>query len=228
MIDGTKAILLAIDVQNDFCPAYTTVSGVPRRAGALAVPKGDEVMEPLNRLGARVVRAGGRLIATQDWHPSGHISFAAAHPEKVPGDTVWSPGGGEQVLWPDHAVQGSPGAAFHDRFEADRASLILRKGFRADLDSYSAFFENDRKTSTGLDGLLRGLGVTTVIAGGLATDYCVLYSVLDAVRLGYTTMVLIDAVRGVDYPEGSVEQAFRAMGEAGVILTDSFEVEGSL
>ena len=228
MIDFTMSALLAIDVQNDFCPAYTGVSGEKRPPGALAVNRGDEVIDPLNRLAAQVVHAGGKVIATQDWHPQGHISFASTHPGKQLGDTLDLPGVGGQVLWPDHGVQGSLGAAFHDRFNLNTVSLILRKGFRRDLDSYSAFFENDRKTPTGLDGFLRGLSLKTLIVGGLATDYCVLYSVLDAVRLGYKTLVLIDGVRGVDYPEGSVERAFKAMEDAGIILVDSKEIEENL
>ncbi|MDR0628287.1 MAG: bifunctional nicotinamidase/pyrazinamidase [Treponema sp.] len=228
MIDFTMSALLAIDVQNDFCPAYTGVSGEKRPPGALAVNRGDEVIDPLNRLAAQVVHAGGKVIATQDWHPQGHVSFASTHPGKQLGDTLDLPGVGGQVLWPDHGVQGSLGAAFHDRFNLNTVSLILRKGFRRDLDSYSAFFENDRKTPTGLDGFLRGLSLKTLIVGGLATDYCVLYSVLDAVRLGYKTLVLIDGVRGVDYPEGSVERAFKAMEDAGIILVDSKEIEENL
>ncbi|MDR1985771.1 MAG: bifunctional nicotinamidase/pyrazinamidase [Treponema sp.] len=228
MIDFTTAALLAIDVQNDFCPAYTAVSGEERPPGALAVNRGDAVIGPLNTLGERVVSAGGRLIATQDWHPQGHVSFASAHPGKHVGDALDLPGVGEQVLWPDHCVQGSLGASFHDRFNLNGVSLILRKGFRGDLDSYSAFFENDRKTPTGLDGFLRGLSIKTLIVGGLATDYCVLYSVQDAVRLGYKTLVLIDGVRGVGYPEGSVERAFKAMEDAGIILVDSKEIGKNL
>jgi nicotinamidase/pyrazinamidase len=127
----------------------------------------------------------------------------------------------EQVLWPAHCVQGSGGAAFHDKLDLRPVNLILRKGFRRNLDSYSAFFENDRTTPTGLDGFLKGLGITTVALGGLATDYCVLYSALDAVRMGYKTMVLRDAVRGAGYPEGSVERALGEMEAAGIGILDS-------
>jgi nicotinamidase/pyrazinamidase len=227
-MDCTKTALLAIDVQNDFCPAYTARSGEKRPPGALAVAQGDAVIPPLNALGEVLVQAGARFIATQDWHPPAHVSFASAHPGKQAGDTLEVPGLASQVLWPDHAVQGSPGAAFHEHFKLQGVSLILRKGFRRNLDSYSAFFENDRKTPTGLDGFLRGLGISTLLVGGLATDYCVLYSVLDAVRLGYKTLVLRDAVRGVDYPQGSVERAFQAMEEAGVISGDSREIGSRL
>jgi nicotinamidase/pyrazinamidase len=228
MIDFGTSALLAIDVQNDFCPAYTAVSGEKRPAGALAVSKGDEVIAPLNALGERFVQSGGRLIATQDWHPYGHVSFASAHPGTEAGDCLDMPGVPAQILWPDHAVQGSLGACFHERFKLNRVSLILRKGFRPSLDSYSAFFENDRKTPTGLDGFLRGLSIGTLVVGGLATDYCVFYSVLDAVRLGYKTLVLTDGVRGVGYPEGSVERAFKAMEDAGIRLVNSPEIRGNV
>ncbi|MDR1957204.1 MAG: bifunctional nicotinamidase/pyrazinamidase [Treponema sp.] len=224
-IDFTASALMVIDVQNDFCPAYTAVSGEQRPAGALAVSQGDEVISPLNRLSELWVQQGGKCIATQDWHPPGHVSFASAHPGKQSGDTLEAeeiPGG--QVLWPDHCVQGSGGAAFHERLQCNTVTLILRKGFRHNLDSYSAFFENDRKTPTGLDGFLRGLGIRTLALGGLAADYCVLYSALDAARLGYQTLVLTDAVRGVGFPAGSVERAFDRMREAGVILVDTTEL----
>ncbi|MDR1900274.1 MAG: bifunctional nicotinamidase/pyrazinamidase [Treponema sp.] len=232
--DIRKAVLLEIDVQNDFCPAYTSISGEKYPAGALAVGRGDEVIAPLNALARRFAAAGGRVIATQDWHPAGHVSFASAHRGKKPGDTVEIPPGAApktetpevktQALWPDHCVQGSFGAAFHEKFDPAPVNLIIRKGFRPGLDSYSAFFENDRNTSTGLEGFVRGLGLDTVIIGGLATDYCVFYSALDAARLGFRTLVLGDAVRGVGYPEGSVEKALAEMEAAGIALVSSGEV----
>jgi nicotinamidase/pyrazinamidase len=201
-----ESALLEIDVQNDFCPG-----------GALAIAGGDEVIAPLNNLAARFAREGGRVAATADWHPPGHISFASAHPEGIDPDSG-------QVLWPDHCVQGSHGAAFHDALDMKPVNLILRKGFRQNLDSYSAFFENDRKTPTGLDGFLRGLGITTVLLGGLATDYCVLYSALDAARLGYQTLVLQDAIRSVGIPEGSEERALGYLEKAGVQLINSGDI----
>lgn len=194
--------LLIIDVQNDFCPG-----------GALAVAGGDEVITPLNALAELCAADGGRVIATADWHPAGHVSFASAHTGKRVGDSVDG-----QALWPDHCVQGSEGARFHGRLNLKPVQLIIRKGFRTQLDSYSAFFENDRQTPTGLDGFLKGLGIKTVLLGGLATDYCVLYSALDAARLGYKTIVLQDAVRAVGFPAGSEERAFEAMRNAGVML----------
>jgi nicotinamidase/pyrazinamidase len=219
-----ESALLEIDVQNDFCPSYTTFSGEKRPQGALAVARGDTVTAPLNALAARFVREGGRVIATQDWHPPGHCSFADSHPGKKPGDKVSLPGTGDQILWPVHCVQGTEGAAFHDRLDPAPVNFIIRKGFRRDLDSYSAFFENDRKTPTGLEGLLKGLGIRTLVLGGLATDYCVFYSAMDALALGFRTIVLKDAVRGVGFPEGSVEKALADMEEAGILLLNSGEL----
>jgi nicotinamidase/pyrazinamidase len=221
IFDFTQSALLMIDVQNDFCPAYTALSGEKRPPGALAVTEGDAVIDPLNRLAERFTAAGGKVIATADWHPQDHVSFASVHPGMKPGDTLDLPSVKEQALWPDHCIQGSEGARFHDKLLLNPLHCILRKGFRRDLDSYSAFFENDRKTPTGLDGFLRGLAITTLVLGGLATDYCVLYSALDAARLGYKTIVLLDAVRGVGYPAGSVEKALEMMRNAGVILEHS-------
>jgi len=196
--------LIIIDVQNDFCPG-----------GALAVKDGDRVIEPLNRLSGFFAAGGGRVVATQDWHPDNHASFAASQ----------TSGGAEEQLWPVHCVQGSRGADFHDGLELKPVNLIIRKGFRPRLDSYSAFFENDRKTSTGLDGFLKNLSIDTLVLGGLATDYCVLYSALDAAALGYKTIVAADAIKGVDIPSGSVERAIKLLEEAGVIFAASGEIK---
>jgi len=204
------SVLLIIDVQNDFCPG-----------GALAVKDGDQVIEPLNRLSSLFAANGGRVIATQDWHPANHASFASSHENKKAGDTVDLGDVKGQVLWPSHCVQGSGGAAFHASLDLKPVSLIIRKGFRRGLDSYSAFFENDRKTPTGLDGYLKALSIDTLALGGLATDYCVLYSALDAAGLGYKTIVVSDAVRGVGYPAGSVERALKTLEDAGVIFASS-------
>jgi nicotinamidase/pyrazinamidase len=224
VINFSASALLAIDVQNDFCPGYTAPSGEKRPGGALAVAGGGAVIPPLNTLAARFAAEGGRVVATADWHPGGHISFASAHSGKRSGDTVDLPTVKGQALWPDHCIQGSAGAAFHATLDLRPVNLILRKGYRQNLDSYSAFFENDRLTPTGLHGYLQGLGITSLFIGGLATDYCVLYSALDAARLGYTTTVLIDAVRGVGFPAGSVERALSRMGEAGISLLASGDI----
>lgn len=212
-IDFKRAALLEIDVQNDFCPG-----------GALAVAGGDEVAKPLNALAAVFAARGGLVAATQDWHPAGHVSFASSHEGKKPGDSIDLPAVKGQALWPDHCVQESAGAAFHPALDLSPVRFIVRKGCRKELDSYSAFFENDRRTPTGLEGLLKGLGITTVVAGGLATDYCVLYSALDAAAAGFKTFVVKDAVRGVGFPAGSVERAFTALEEAGVTLVESGEI----
>ena len=207
-----SAALLIIDVQNDFCPG-----------GPLAVEGGDGVLGPLNRLASLFAEGGGRVIATQDWHPPGHASFASTHGKK-PGESLDLPGVKGQFLWPDHCVQGSRGADFHGALDLKPVNAIIRKGFRAGLDSYSAFFENDRKTPTGLDGFLKALSINLLVLGGLATDYCVLYSALDAAALGYKTFVAPDAVRGVGSPPGSVERAFKLLEEAGVTLAASGEI----
>jgi nicotinamidase/pyrazinamidase len=212
-IDFSSSVLIWIDVQNDFCPG-----------GALAVARGDEVVKPLNALAELFASKNGRVIATQDWHPANHVSFAASHDGKKPGDTIDLPGVKAQVLWAAHCVQGSKGADFHKDLDLSPVNFIIRKGFRENLDSYSAFFENDRKTSTGLEGFLKGLGIKTAVIGGLAADYCVLYSALDAVRLKFNTIVIKDAIRGVGYPEGSIEGAFKSLEAAGVLILDSKEI----
>ena len=209
----TKTLLLIIDVQNDFCPG-----------GALAVNEGDAVVSPLNRLSAALTEKGARIAATQDWHAAGHISFASSHGGKNPGDVVDTPLVKGQALWPDHCVQGASGADFHKNLDIKPVSVIIRKGIHKDIDSYSAFFENDRKTQTGLEGYLRSLGVETVIMGGIATDYCVFFSAMDCKRLGFNTIVVSDAVRGVGFPEGSVEKAVAEMKNAGIEFITSQEL----
>lgn len=193
--------LVVIDMQNDFCPG-----------GALAVADGDAIVAGIN---ARMAQAGA-VILTQDWHPAGHSSFASQHQDRAPMDTVTMPYG-TQVLWPDHCVQGSLGAEFHPDLDTDRAEMILRKGFRPDIDSYSAFFENDRTTQTGLDGYLRTRGITDLDFAGLATDFCVAWSALDAARLGYRVRVLTSLCRGIDV-NGSMAQALDNLRTAGVEL----------
>ena len=214
-MDITKTLLLEIDVQNDFCPAYAQNGD-----GALAVPEGGAVVKPLNALAAAVAGAGGWVAATQDWHPAGHVSFASSHPGKKNGDIIEIEGKG-QGLWPDHCVQGGWGADFHAGLDLKPVHLIVRKGCRKGLDSYSAFFENDRKTATGLEGWIRGLGIQTVIIGGLATDYCVFFSAMDSKRLGFDTIIAEDAVRGVGLPPGSVEKAVGEMRACGIAFASS-------
>ena len=206
-LDFPYSALLIIDVQYDFCPG-----------GALGVEEGDLIIEPLNRLSCLFSGRQGRVIATQDWHPADHVSFASSHENKKPGDMVDLPAAKNQILWPDHCVQGCRGAELHEKLSIKPISLIIRKGFRRELDSYSAFFENDRATATGLDGLLRALSIDTVVLGGLATDYCVFYSAMDARALGYKTIVVKDAVKGVNYPAGSVERAINSLEKAGVLI----------
>jgi nicotinamidase/pyrazinamidase len=193
--------LIVIDVQNDFCPG-----------GALAVVGGDEIVPEIN---AMLADYSVRVL-TQDWHPADHASFAANHPGASPFSMVEMPYG-PQVLWPVHCVQGTAGAAFHARLNADAADLVIRKGFRTGIDSYSAFFENDHTTPTGLEGYLRTRGATDLTLVGLATDFCVAYSALDAVRLGFDVKVRLSACRGIDL-DGSLAAALEQMRNAGVKL----------
>lgn len=195
--------LLVIDVQNDFCPG-----------GALPVPQGDAVVPVINEL----VGVFDHVILTQDWHPEGHHSFASSHEGTSPYDTVEMPYG-EQVLWPDHCVQGSAGAEFHPDLKTTPAELIIRKGFRPEIDSYSAFFENDQETPTGLTGYLRERGIDTVYLAGLATDFCVKWSALDGRKQGFTVHLIEDATRGID-TNGSLDEAWSAMADAGVQMHD--------
>jgi nicotinamidase/pyrazinamidase len=193
--------LIVIDVQNDFCPG-----------GALAVAEGDRIISRINGL----MDDFATVVLTQDWHPADHASFAANHPGAAPFSLVTMPYG-PQVLWPTHCVQGTPGAAFHPALRTDPAQLIVRKGFRPGIDSYSAFFENDHSTATGLDGYLRSRGVTDLTFVGLATDYCVAYSALDAAGLGFRACVLEGATRAIDL-NGSLAEARAKMRAAGVAL----------
>lgn len=198
-INDATDILIVVDVQNDFCPG-----------GALAVAQGDAVVPVINAIAARFAH----VALTQDWHPAGHRSFASAHPGRQPFERVTMPYG-PQTLWPDHCVQGTAGAAFHAALDIPHAELVIRKGYRRDIDSYSAFFENDRRTPTGLGGYLRERGFSHVYLGGLATDYCVHYSALDARRLGLDVTVIESACRAIDL-DGSLARAKQEMAEAGV------------
>jgi nicotinamidase/pyrazinamidase len=193
--------LIVIDIQNDFCPG-----------GALAVAGGDQIVAPVNAL----MRDFDAVILTQDWHPADHLSFAANHAGRAPFDTIAMPYGA-QTLWPSHCVQGSTGAEFHPGLDTVRADLILRKGFRREIDSYSALFENDRSTPTGLAGYLRDRGLHDLTFVGLATDYCVAFSALDAARLGFAVTVRMDLCRAIDLG-GSLAAQVQALRAAGVAL----------
>ncbi len=193
--------LIVIDMQNDFCPG-----------GALAVAGGDEIVDGIN---ARMADFSAVILA-QDWHPAGHSSFASSHPGAQAMDVTDMPYG-PQILWPDHCVQGSVGAQFHSKLKTNRVDLILRKGTNPAIDSYSAFFENDHQTPTGLDGYLRTRGMTALTMVGLALDFCVNFSAVDAARLGYTVQVETSLCRGIN-AAGSMDAALSGMRAAGVTL----------
>jgi len=190
--------LLIVDVQNDFCPG-----------GVLQVPEGDTIIPIINKLSKKFAT----VIQTQDWHPAGHASFASTHPEKAAYDTLKMPYG-NQVLWPDHCVQETQGAAFHPDLNTRQTQLIIRKGFRKQVDSYSAFFENDHTTPTGLRGYLHDRNIDSLFVTGLATDFCIKWSVLDGLKQGFRIRVVEDAVRGIDL-DNSVAQAWDEMEIAG-------------
>jgi nicotinamidase/pyrazinamidase len=196
---GIKDALIVVDVQNDFCPG-----------GQLAVQKGDEVVPVVNALSKHFQN----VVLTQDWHPPGHASFATSHPGRKPFDSMKLPYG-EQILWPDHCVQGSDGAALHKELSVPHAQLVVRKGFRKEVDSYSAFLEADRKSRTGLEGYLKERGIKRVFVCGLATDFCVAWTALDARKLGFAALVVEDACRAIDM-QGSLVVAREKMEKAGV------------
>ena len=208
MKPGERDVLLVVDVQNDFIPG-----------GALAVKDGDQVIAVINRLAP----AFARVVVTQDWHTPGHVSFASSHPGKKPFETV-PLRYGTQVLWPDHCVQGTPGAALHKDLNVPHAELIIRKGYRKQIDSYSAFLEADRKTHTGLAGYLKERGLRNVYVVGLATDFCVGWSALDARAAGFSATVIEDACRGID-ADGSLDKAWAAMKKVGVKRIQSSAIE---
>ena len=207
MINNDKDCLLIIDVQNDFCPG-----------GALEVPKGDEVVEVINTLGQQFYHK----LLTQDWHPAGHQSFASAHDGKAPFEMI-ELAYGDQVLWPDHCVQGTQGAAFHKALNVDDVELVIRKGFRKSIDSYSAFFENDKSTPTGMSGYLRTRGFERVFMAGLATDFCVAYSALDARNEGFDVVLVEDACRAIDLND-SLATMKGQMNEGGVEFAQSVQI----
>jgi nicotinamidase/pyrazinamidase len=196
---GPHDVLIVVDIQNDFCPG-----------GALGVPRGNEVVPLINRLAARFEH----VLLTQDWHPAGHLSFASAHPGRKPYDTI-EVSYGSQILWPDHCVQGTPGAEFRKDLQITHAEVILRKGYHREIDSYSAFYENDRKTNTGLAGYLRERGFARVFLSGLAFDFCVRYSAEDAQSEGFGVVVLEDACRGIDL-QGSIAATRQLFSQLGI------------
>jgi nicotinamidase/pyrazinamidase len=204
---GRRA-LLVIDVQNDFCPG-----------GSLAVPDGSAVVPVINRL----MPLFPVVVATQDWHPAGHVSFASAHPGAEPFSTI-PVDGDAQTLWPDHCVAGTDGAELHTGLDTAPLDLVLRKGTSPQLDSYSAFFENDRRTPTGLAGYLRERGVSEVYLSGLAADVCVYFSALDAVRLGLSATFIEDATRGIDAPPGTLAERLEQLRRSGVRMIRSGQV----
>lgn len=206
--DLSHTALLIIDVQNDFCPG-----------GSLAVAEGDAVVPVVNRISSNFPF----VVATRDWHPEGHISFASSHSGKEPMETT-TVDGLEQILWPDHCVQGSHGANFHPKLDIRSVNLVLHKGTKKGLDSYSGFFENDQKTTTGLQYMLDGHGFDSVAICGLAADVCVYFTAMDARKLGYTTYLIEDATRGVNVPEGSLERTRNDMDQAGVQFIESSEI----
>jgi nicotinamidase/pyrazinamidase len=201
--------LIVVDVQNDFLPG-----------GALPVRRGDEVVPILNRIAPRF----DLVVATQDWHPSGHGSFAANHPGKKPGDVI-TLGGLAQVLWPVHCVQGTPGAAFAPGLDTSRVATVFQKGTDPAIDSYSGFFDNGHRRATGLGDWLRARGVARVFVAGLATDYCVKATALDAIGLGFETTLIEDASRGVELAPGDVARALEEMRSAGVEISGSGTLE---
>ncbi|NKF25034.1 bifunctional nicotinamidase/pyrazinamidase [Pseudomonas sp. BGM005] len=202
-----RTALLVIDVQNDFIPG-----------GQLAVPEGDLIVPLINRLAGQFKQ----VVIAQDWHPAGHASFASSHPGRQPYDVIQLPYG-EQTLWPDHCIQGSRGAEFHTGLDLPHAQLIIRKGCNPDIDSYSAFLEADRVTTTGLAGYLKERGIDTVYMVGLALDFCVMFSALDARAAGFNTFVVLDACRAIDM-NGSLASAIERMQVAGVGLIQSTEI----
>ncbi|WP_319530599.1 bifunctional nicotinamidase/pyrazinamidase [uncultured Cohaesibacter sp.] len=203
MSNSPHQALIIIDVQTDFCPG-----------GHLAVPGGDEVVERINAMQDDF----SHIVLTQDWHPQVHLSFASSHDGKAPYDMIDMPYG-PQVLWPDHCVQGDPGADFHPSLLTRRANVILRKGSNPAIDSYSAFFENDHRTPTGLEGYLREKGITSLVMAGLATDFCVRFSAVDAAKLGFAVSVDLGACRAIDL-DGSLQAALEDMTSHGVTLID--------
>ena len=209
IVPGGHDVLLVVDIQNDFCPG-----------GALAVPRGDEIVPLVNRLARRF----RHVVLTQDWHPAGHHSFASTYPGRKPYETIELPYG-PQILWPDHCVQGTPGAQFRGDLDIPHAQLIIRKGYDADVDSYSALFENDHRTPTGLVGYLHERDLSRIFLAGLAYDFCVRYSAEDAYEQGFDVVVVEDACRGIDV-NGSVADTRRVLTELGIPAVGTGDIAG--
>jgi nicotinamidase/pyrazinamidase len=206
-IQGACKALIVVDMQHDFMPG-----------GALPVADGDAIIDGINACMEQFFSGGNIIVMTQDWHPEGHGSFASAHVGMKPYDSYEDEPGLGPVLWPDHCIQGSWGAEIHERVNVSRAHLILRKGYHAAIDSYSAFLENDKQTRTGLAGFLKDLGVEEIIICGLALDYCVYYTALDGAAEGFSTIVFTDLSRGVNAPEGRVDEVLGALVKLGIRL----------
>ncbi|MFX0076169.1 MAG: bifunctional nicotinamidase/pyrazinamidase [Candidatus Hermodarchaeota archaeon] len=196
--------LIIVDMQNDFMPG-----------GALPVEEGDQIIDNVNKVAKIFKRNNGLIVLTQDWHPEDHMSFASAHPDKVPGDTFQSEGIGP-VLWPDHCVQGSKGADFHNKLKVNLAHVIIRKGYNPKVDSYSGFIENDKKSETGLAGLLNSLKINRIFICGLALDYCCYFTALDGLEFGFDVYFLVNLTRGIDLPPGNISKSLQDMTIKGV------------
>lgn len=203
----SKKALLIIDMQNDFCPG-----------GALEIPDGDNIIPIINKISMRFYK----VIATQDWHPEKHVSFASTY-NKEPFQSI-KIGDNVQKLWPDHCVKGTPGAQFHKALDLNPVDLIIRKGIHTEIDSYSAFLENDKQTQTGLQHYLKGLNIKDVYICGLATDYCVYFSALDSYNLGFETTVILDATRGVNVPDDNVKKTVQNMNDKGIHIIKHTEI----
>jgi nicotinamidase/pyrazinamidase len=208
MYDLESCALIIVDLQVDFCPG-----------GALAVNDGDEIVDGINNLITKKSSQFNKIILTADWHPKGHVSFSSTHnASPFTGKKI---GGVDLILWPDHCIEGTLGASFHSNLRNERADMIIRKGRTPGLDSYSAFFENDRKTPTGLEGYLKNFGINKVLICGLAFDWCVFFSAMDSVKHGFETSVIIDLTRSIDLPAGYAREKENEMERAGVIIVES-------
>ena len=207
-----KSVLIVVDMQNDFLPN-----------GSLAVHESDKIIDGINNC-ANLFREKGYVIFSQDWHPKNHGSFASAYSDKKPGDPINLPGLGP-ILWPDHCVQKTDGAAFHPNMKDEYAIAIIRKGYNPEIDSYSVFYENDKKTSTGLTGLLKGLKIENVFICGVATDYCCFFSAMDAKKEGFNTYFILDLTKGIDIPKGNLDKTVESMKNANIHIISSNQIQ---